>query len=93
MYNTKKSKAVKHVKKDLPPARTADEWLAREGLTIWPEPMPSEGELDLSSMEQRLETKDLLLADLKKHTCIFSSDGTFHITSFHASVWGKDSQI
>ena len=54
------------------PVSTADEWYKREGYTIWPLPIASEGELDLSLMEEKLEKKEDLMKDLRNHACIFS---------------------
>ena len=55
------------------PVTSADEWFEREGYTTWPLPIPSEGELDLSWIKERLETQESLMKDLKNHACIFSS--------------------
>ena len=73
MLGLERGQGINHKEKRDLPAKTADEWLKREGLITWPVPIASEGELDLSEIEERLESREGLLKDLQNHACIFLS--------------------
>ncbi len=53
-----------------PPVASAEEWFSKERIKEWPLPVASEGELDLSSIAEKLQTKCELKEDLNSHACI-----------------------
>ena len=75
MYSNSKNEKKHNSKDNQLPVSTADEWFAKEGLSDWPLPVASEGELDIEDMlEYKIDTKESLLEDLKTNACILYAE-------------------